>query len=74
MPTNTEMNNHLSDSATVNITSLQGAIFGPLLFMFYQGFPDSTNLVTFLFADDTAYLDPGKNLSLIARINTELLK
>jgi hypothetical protein len=70
MPKNTEMNNHLSDSATVNITCLQGVFLSRYFLCSIKSFPDSSNLVTFLFADDTTCLDPGKNLSLIARINT----
>jgi hypothetical protein len=72
----TDINNHFSEMATINISVLQGTILGPLLFLCYiNDLPLSTNLLTFLFADDTTCIDTDSHLpSLINRVNAELQK
>jgi hypothetical protein len=49
---------------------------GPLLFLCYiNDLPLATDLLTFLFADDTTCLDSDSHLpTLIDRVNTELQK
>jgi hypothetical protein len=72
----TDVNSNLSEPATINISVLQGTILGPLLFLCYiNDLPLATDLLTFLFADDTTCLDSDSHLpTLIDRVNTELQK
>jgi hypothetical protein len=72
----TDINNHLSEPATINISVLQGTILGPLLFLCYiNDLPLSTDLLTCLFADDTTCLASDTHLpSPINRVNVELQK
>ena len=64
----------LSDIREIAISVLQGSILGPILFLCYiNDLPNSSNLLTFLFADDTQGLARGKNLSaLLDHVNKEL--
>ncbi len=64
----------LSDLREINISVLQGSILGPILFLCYTNdLPNSSKLITFLFADDTQGLAGGRNLSaLLDEINIEL--
>ena len=70
------LNGELSDPETIDISVLQGTILGPILFLcFINDLPNSSHLLSFLFADDTQGLAFGKNLpDLIAKVNLELRK
>ena len=71
-----DINGHISTEKSINISVLQGSILGPLLFIcFINDLPTVTNLLTLLFADDTAGLKSGFNLQeLIAEVNIEINK
>ena len=52
-----DINGHLSKEKSIDISVLQGSILGPLLFLcFINDLHTVTNLLTLLFADDTAGL------------------
>ncbi len=72
----TDINNHLSEPATINISILQGTILVPLLFLFLiNDLPLSTDLLTVLFADDSTCLDSDSHLPTpINRVNIESQK
>jgi hypothetical protein len=55
---------------------LQGSILDPILFLLYiNGLPNASNLLTYLFADDTQELASDKDLGvLVNRVNNELKK
>ena len=70
-----QVNNHLSDFATVKHGVPQGSILGPLLFLLYiNDITQSTkNLEFLLFADDTSIFLAKKDLKTLEdTINTEL--
>ena len=71
-----DKNGHLSGEKSINISVLQGSIFGPILFLcFINDLHLVTNLLTLLFADDTAGLKSGHNIyTLISEVNIEVIK
>ena len=71
-----DINGHFSGEKLINISVLQGSILGPTLFLCYiNDLFSTTNLATFLFADDTSCLAENKNLpDLIRFVNVELQK
>ena len=71
-----DIEGHLSSPKSIDISVLQGSILGPILFLcFINDLPSITDLITFLFADDTAGLDSDTDLDrLIDRVNSELNK
>jgi retron-type reverse transcriptase len=66
----------LSEPKSINISVLQGSILGPILFLMYiNDLPLSTELKSFLFADDTTGLTSGSSLpQLIDKFNEEIQK
>jgi methylaspartate ammonia-lyase len=57
-----EIDGQLSDVEAITISILQGSILGPILFLcFINDLPNCTDLLTLLFADDTAGLYPARN-------------
>jgi hypothetical protein len=66
----------LSEPRSINISVLQGSILGPILFLMYiNDLPCSTELKSFLFADDTTGLTSGPSLpQLIDKFNDEMQK
>ena len=71
-----DIDGNISPPKNIDISVLQGSILGPILFLCYiNDLPNATELLTFLFADDTSGLIFGKNLQeLIHKMNTEINK
>ena len=71
-----DINGHISSPEFINISVLQGSILGPILFLCYiNDLPNATELLTFLFADDTSGLISGDNLNdLVTKMNIEINK
>jgi hypothetical protein len=71
-----EIDGQLSDIEAITISILQGSILGPILFLcFINDLPNCTDLLTLLFADDTAGLVSGPELGpLIQKANTDQQK
>jgi hypothetical protein len=71
-----DINGQYSDEKLINISVMQGTILGPILFQCYiNDIHKATNLLSFLFADDTSCLAEHKNLhELINFVNCELQK
>ena len=71
-----DINGHLSSEKSINISVLQGSILGPILFLcFINDLHLVTNLLTLLFADDTACLKSGHDINtLISEVNIEVNK
>jgi hypothetical protein len=71
-----EIDGFLSDLCEIAISIMQGSILGPILFLcFINDFPKCTELLSLLFADDTAGLAAGPELGpLITFCNNEMQK
>ena len=71
-----DINGHLSGEKSINISVLQGSILGPILFLcFINDLHLVTNLLTLLFADNTAGLKSGHDINtLISEVNIEVNK
>jgi hypothetical protein len=71
-----EIDGKLSDIEYLTISILQGSILGPILFLcFINDLPNCTEMLSLLFADDTACLTSGPDLkAVIDKANTELQK
>ena len=71
-----DTNGSVSSPQNINISVLQGSILGPILFLCYiNDLPNATELLTYLFADDTSGFLIGKNLhELVPKMNIEINK
>jgi len=71
-----DINGSTSSMKAIDISILQGSILGPILFLcFINDLHHVTNLLTLLFADDTAGLKAGHDLKqLITEVNVEINK
>jgi hypothetical protein len=71
-----EIDGKLSDIDYLTISILQGSILGPILFLcFINDLPNCTDMLSLLFADDTACLTSGPDLkTVIDKANIELQK
>ncbi len=69
-----DINGTHSSPRDIDISVIQGSILGPIMFLIYiNDLPNATNLLTFMFADDTSTLKSMTNLNdLISTVNIEL--
>ena len=70
------INGAYSSLLTTEIGVPQGSILGPLLFLIYiNDLPNSSELITFLFADDTTLMHSNKDIhELITFVNIQFRK
>jgi Reverse transcriptase (RNA-dependent DNA polymerase) len=71
-----EISNNMSSLREIIISVLQGSILGPILFLcFINDLPICNELLSLLFADDTAAVTAGPDLkNVIQKANSELKK
>ena len=65
-----------SSFRSIDIGVPQGSVLGPILFLLYiNDLPSATNMLPFLFADDTTAVESGPNLpQLFEKVNLEFQK
>ena len=68
--------NALSSFRSIDIGVPQGSVLGPILFLLYiNDLPNATEMLPFLFADDTTAVESGPNLpQLFQKVNLEFQK
>jgi hypothetical protein len=71
-----DINGTHSSPRNLDISVIQESILGPILFLIYiNDLPNATNILTFMFADDTSTLKSMTNLNeLVTTVNSELKK
>ena len=68
--------NSLSTFRSIDIGVPQGSVLGPILFLLYiNDLPNATEMLPFLFADDTTAVESGPDLpQLFNKVNLEFQK
>ena len=68
--------NSRSSLKSINIGVPQGSVLGPILFLLYiNDLPNATEMLPFLFADDTTAVESGPDLpALFEKVNLEFQK
>ncbi len=71
-----DINGNLSSEKVFNISVIQGSILGPILFLIYiNDLYTCSELLTLMFADDTAGLASHTNIDILTTfVNAELKK
>jgi hypothetical protein len=69
------VNDLLSTLLSIPLGILPGSIPSPLLFLFYKNYlRQGSNLLSFLFADDTTLMGSDSNLAIFACVNAGFRK